>query len=247
LQFTRRAALIAFPCRATPVSGAVVLAELAVTGNGHAVGSASGARATSISHSSTSATPAVAAHDLPSAEDVGLVSGPAMFQLLNGDSVELLRASDADDVLSASVRQAEELVIAFGGTDAAGARWSYVMDGAAFRAAISDGFGSDAHPLDFSELVLTYLPGWPPDWDAEAKAEKAASSADSAEEAMGRARALDQQPAGPVRGGLTYVASPDGEEIAIFEGRDDAGWPWIIRFEGYALQATIAEARTHGG
>jgi hypothetical protein len=98
--------------------------------------------------------------------------------------------------------------------------------------------------MDFTEQILLFEPGWPEDWGAEAKAEKARARADSAERAMARARARDRQPAGPLRGGLTYVPSPDGGEIGIFEGRDDAGRPWTIRFEGYELRAAIAEVRT---
>ena len=180
----------------------------------------------------------------------GELRGPFMCQMVDRDAVRELRATGACDGWPEAALQAEDLVIVYGCTDETGRRWSYLLDGAAFRAATADGFGS----MDFTEQILLFEAGWPEDWGAEAKAEKARARADSAERAMERARsaeramartrARNRQPAGPVRGWLTYVPGPDGGEIGIVEGRDDTGRPWTIRFKGYALRAAIAEART---
>lgn len=172
---------------------------------------------------------------MSSAEDMphGQLRGPFRCQMVGRDAVRELRATDAFDGWPEAALQAEELVIVYGCTDEAGRRWSYLLDGVAFRAATADGFDS----LDFTEQILFFERGWPEDWSASKRA-------DDAEKAMALARARDHQPNGPIRGGLTYVPSPDGGEIGIVEGRDDAGRQFTVRFSGYALRAAIAEART---
>lgn len=181
----------------------------------------------------------MAGNTTTSAEDEGprgLLLGPFMCQMVGRDAMRELRASDDFADWPEPMRQADELVIVFGCTDEAGRRWSYFVDGAAFRAATADGFGDDAHPTDLSELTLGHKAGWPEDWSAEARAAKA-------ERAMALARAADKakrpqrperdkpiSPVGAIRGSVTYVRGEGrrAKEIAIVVGVDEAGQGWTV-------------------
>jgi hypothetical protein len=192
----------------------------------------------------------MASNTTTSAEDGphGLLLGPFRCQLLGRDAMRELRASDDFADWPEPMRRADELVIVFGCTDEAGRRWSYFVDGAAFRAATADGFGDDAHPTDLSELVLGHKAGWPEDWSAEAraaKAERAMALAREAEKAQRPQRDKPISPVGTIRGWVTYVRA-EGQKRAIVEGVDDTGQGWRLdmnegQYRGLCRRAAYLE------